>query len=133
MPHITCGECEAWAAEVAELQRKLKNARGMLAAVETAVAARLGGWVEGEPTHEGNYLARIDSLVRKEAENDPLRHDLGRLRSAITQALKDLQSAQHEEQAENIKEFVGYAKFKLAATVRPNASHQPPDTKHKRN
>jgi hypothetical protein len=30
------------------------------------VCLRLGGKVEGKPTHEGNYLQRIDELLRVE-------------------------------------------------------------------
>lgn len=33
---------------------------------------RLGGLVEGQPTYTGNFLQRIDELVRKEADRDAL-------------------------------------------------------------
>lgn len=40
--------------------------RGELAVLAMAVA-RLGGEVEGAPTHRGNFLQRIDALRRMEA------------------------------------------------------------------
>lgn len=38
---------------------------GSEAAIHMAIA-RMGGLVEGRPTHRGNFLQRIDELVRKE-------------------------------------------------------------------
>lgn len=36
-------------------------------AVRHMAVARLGGFVEGRPTHSGNFLQRIDELIRIEA------------------------------------------------------------------
>jgi len=40
--------------------------KGSEAVIHMAIA-RLGGLVEGRPTHRGNFLQRIDELVRIEA------------------------------------------------------------------
>lgn len=56
-------------AEVARLQLAVEGEK----AVRHMAVCRLGGLVEGRPTHEGNFLQRIDALVRLEAENAGLR------------------------------------------------------------
>lgn len=42
---------------------------GSEAVIHMAIA-RLGGLVEGLPTHRGNFLQRIDELVAKEVGNE---------------------------------------------------------------
>jgi len=43
-------------------------------AVLCMTVARLGGVVEGRPTHRGNFLQRIDELTRMEARAQPRHH-----------------------------------------------------------
>lgn len=59
-------EIERLRARVAEY--KLAH-EGSEAVIHMAIA-RLGGLVEGLPTHRGNFLQRIDELVAKEAGNE---------------------------------------------------------------
>ena len=71
-------EARALAAE-AEVERltrereRLGLERDMLAVGRTMTVARLGGTVEGYPTHTGNFLQRIDELRAAEAQNAALR------------------------------------------------------------
>lgn len=55
--------------EIVDLRVKLARAtlehQGSEAVIHMAIA-RMGGLVEGRPTHRGNFLQRIDELVRKE-------------------------------------------------------------------
>ena len=60
--------------EVAEIVKKyeadverLKLALDCELGVRAMTVTRLGGIVEGQPTHTGNFLQRIDELLRKEA------------------------------------------------------------------
>ena len=59
-------EIDALRARVAEY--KLAH-EGSEAVIHMAIA-RLGGLVEGLPTHRGNFLQRIDELVAKEVGNE---------------------------------------------------------------
>ena len=55
--------------EVAELRLQLNCERAVL----SMAVARLGGLVEGRPTHTGNFLQRIDELRRIErAQSMPI-------------------------------------------------------------
>lgn len=55
--------------EIATLRLRVAEYRlaheGSEAVIHMAIA-RMGGLVEGRPTHRGNFLQRIDELVRKE-------------------------------------------------------------------
>lgn len=50
-------------AEIAEVMRQLKEQHDAMMA---AILGTIGGTVEGEPTHEGNYLQRLRELVEIE-------------------------------------------------------------------
>ena len=69
-----CHKCVV-AAKDAEIERlKAERDAAYLAhesseAVLHMTVARLGGLVEGRPTHRGNFLQRIDALVRMEECN----------------------------------------------------------------
>ena len=57
------------AAEITTLRLRVAEYKlaheGSEAVIHMAIA-RMGGLVEGRPTHRGNFLQRIDELVRKE-------------------------------------------------------------------
>lgn len=57
------------AAEIPTLRLRVAEYKlaheGSEAVIHMAIA-RMGGLVEGRPTHRGNFLQRIDELVRKE-------------------------------------------------------------------
>jgi hypothetical protein len=50
--------------------RRAEADRDRLRAVVSMAVARLGGEVEGRPTHAGNFLQRIDELRRIEAAKE---------------------------------------------------------------
>jgi DNA repair exonuclease SbcCD ATPase subunit len=52
---------------IARLLDQRESAEAALAAFKFAVVATVGGTVEGNPTHEGNYLQRLRELVKAEA------------------------------------------------------------------
>lgn len=61
------------AAEIERLRARVAEYKlaheGSEAVIHMAIA-RLGGLVEGLPTHRGNFLQRIDELVAKEVGNE---------------------------------------------------------------
>jgi hypothetical protein len=64
-------------------EQKLKEVEDMLTSLKHTVVATIGGKVEGQPTHEGNYLQRLRELLSAEilagaalAANNDLRAQL---------------------------------------------------------
>jgi hypothetical protein len=70
-------------------EQKLKEVEDMLTSLKHTVVATIGGKVEGQPTHEGNYLQRLRELLSAEilagaalAANNDLRAQLQQAKAA---------------------------------------------------
>jgi len=72
--------------------------------------ARLGGLVEGRPTHEGNFLQRIDALVRIEEEATQLRNSL----AVRNRECKAARSAILRTTTDSLRDYVNYKESRKA-------------------
>ena len=66
---------EGAVADLVGIAKQLAGEKMVLEGSIRMAVDRLGGTVEGKPTHEGNFLQRVDELVAMETRINPLTED----------------------------------------------------------
>ena len=96
--HVLCARAEQipqYETWLQEKERERDAAQAEVALRDGVLAmtvARLGGIVEGQPTHRGNFLQRIDQLRQTERERDAAQAEAAAMRDELQVAREFLRS-----------------------------------------